>query len=362
MKHNAYVRFKDRQQGLTLMELMIAMLIGVLLLLGITSMFMSNKRVYKEQEYMSRLQENARFALDILLYDIRMAGYTGCSEDITSVSNHLNGTTDPKALLSFSNAVEGSESKGHWLPSDSTEIVSDTDPVHTTSASKMVAGTDGISIRYLDPSGIQIAEEMPQPSAELKVTKLGNLKEGDMIAVSDCNSADIMQLTQTQLTAGIGHLQHNTGDVDPPPGNATQALQKRYSTDAEIVSFISRRYYIGNGSGKGPSLYRMDNGGTPLELIEGVEQMQILYGLDTDGNKIADTYVNAANVGAGNWGNIVSVRLALLFRTSDSNNQIDKDTGSYSLLGAGGTTVSAPNDYYRRRVFTTTIQIRNRSV
>ena len=167
-----------------------------------------------------------------------------------------------------------------------------------------------------------------------------------------------MQMTEIQDSSL--HLQHNTGDADPAPGNATKDLQKRYGPDAQIVNFVSRRYYIGNGSGNGPSLYRVHNGGAPMELIEGVEQMQILYGMDTSGDQVADTYVNAADVGAANWINVVSVRLALLMRTSDQNNQIEPDTKSHSLLGAGGVTVAAANDYHRRRVFTTTIQIRNR--
>ena len=92
--------------------------------------------------------------------------------------------------------------------------------------------------------------------------------------------------------------------------------------------------------------------------------MQILYGEDTSGgDKIADTYVTGNNVTS--WANVVSVRIALLFRTIKPNAQIAPDTAIHSMLGgtvAGGATVGPMNDYYRRRVFTATVQIRNRSI
>jgi type IV pilus assembly protein PilW len=340
--------FSTKRQGFSLIELMIAMLLGILLLLSITSMFITNKRVYKEQESMSRLQENARFALETMIWDIRMAGYSGCSHDITDVVNHVNGGNNSQSIFNFSNAVEGSENNANWLPSGSTDQVAN-----------MVAGTDAITVSYLNPIGIGIAEAMPQVSAELKVTSVGNLVEGDIIAVSDCDSADIMEITQVQ-TSSL-HLQHNAGGGAPAPGNATQPLQKKYDTDAQVVSFVSRRYYIGTGAYGGPSLFRTSNGTTPQELIEGVEQMQILYGVDTDSDKIADTYLTATNVPS--WSNVVSVRLSLLFRTVEQNFQIDPDTKTYALLGGGtgGATVGPVKDYNRRRVFTTTIQIRNRT-
>lgn len=334
-------------KGFSIIELMVAMVLGLLILGGAISMLSTNKRIYSTQEMMSRLQENARFGTEILIRDIRMAGYSGCSDSISDVLNHVNGASDDDDMFNFENAVEGSESAGNWQPSNSSGGVSD-----------IVANTDAISVRYLNPLGISISSPMPNVSAELKVTSVGNLQDGDVIAVSDCDSADIMQLTAVQTASS--HLQHNTGTGTP--GNATKNLQKKYGTDAQVVNFISRRYYIGTGANGGPSLFRTHNEGTPVELIEGVEQMQLLYGVDTSGNQIANTYVDAATVSS--WDNVVSVRLSLLYRTVEENHRIDADTATHTLLGGtgnGGITVSNVGDNRRRRVFTTTIQIRNRS-
>ncbi len=68
-------RFNASQRGFTLIELMIAMLIGVFLMTGVIQIFLSAKQAYRLQENLSRLQENGRFAMDMITKDIRMAGY-----------------------------------------------------------------------------------------------------------------------------------------------------------------------------------------------------------------------------------------------------------------------------------------------
>jgi len=132
------------------------------------------------------------------------------------------------------------------------------------------------------------------------------------------------------------------------------------------------RYYIGdNGRGPGgevyPSLYRtIITPGVALvesrqELFEGVEQMHILYGVDTSGNGVPDSYVRSGDAPlsaadpAGNWSNIVSVRIAILVRTVDQHGR-DVDTNTYPVSNL---VVGPFNDNRRRRVFTTTVMVRN---
>jgi type IV pilus assembly protein PilW len=353
-----------KQKGLTLIELMIAMVIGLLLLGGTISMFISNKRVYREQENMGRLQENARFAIELLIHDIRMAGYTGCNDNASDVTNHVNGGGST-SIFDFSNAVEGSEDGGNWLPSGSTEVIG-----------SMVSGTDGISIRYLEDTGLDVIPPyMVTTSSALHTAVDSGLVPGEIVGVADCNSADVFQISNSN-PSGSGTVDHNTGTGTP--GNATKPLDKRYLGDATIVRFVSRRYYIGTGAWGGPSLFRnhfaqdkddSDSDGDTTEviqhseeLIEGVENMQILYGEDTTGDKVADTYVRADSI--TDWTNIVSVRISLLMRTIKSNPQIGEDTATHQMLGGdfgGGATIGPVNDFNRRRVFTATVQIRNRS-
>lgn len=366
---NIMMKINDKKNstGLTLMEVMIAMLIGILLLGGAVSMFISNKRIYREQEMMGRLQENARFGIDILLRDIRMAGYTGCSDDISNVENHIAGTADDDDMLNFSNAVEGSESAGNWQPSNATQVTA-----------AMLPNTDGISIRYLEDTGLEIGTPYMVTSASALHTSVDNgLAQGEIVAVADCDSADVFSISNANPD-GSGTVSHNTGTNNQGPDNATKDLQKKYLGDASLVRFISRRYYIGTGASGQPALFRYayqqdgeDSDGdgnttefieSSQELIEGVENMQLLYGEDTTGDFIADTFLDAASV--TNWSNVVSVHLGLLFRTVKENFHLEKDDKTYKVLGGtgnGGHTLANPDDHRRRRIFTTTIQIRNRS-
>ena len=129
---------EKKQQGLTLIELLIAMLIGTLLILGASSMFIANKRVYKEVDYQGRLAENARFAMEMMIRDLRMAGFIGCAVREEVVNNLA--VPDGTELLSYiskssgaiqPNSIEGSEGGANWLPSGSTDVTAG-DGVTTT--------------------------------------------------------------------------------------------------------------------------------------------------------------------------------------------------------------------------------------
>ena len=122
--HQASTSPFRRQRGLTLVELMIAMLLGLFLLGGLLQIFISSKQTYKMQEALSRLQENGRFAIDFMARDIRLAGYKGCSsiaydsstsDTILNIQDPPDPTTD--FLYDFNTAIEGFEAtstmRGH---------------------------------------------------------------------------------------------------------------------------------------------------------------------------------------------------------------------------------------------------------
>lgn len=313
-----YLKFKY-QAGLTLIELMVAMVIGLLLLMGTVSMFISNKQSYKIQEEMGRLQENARFAIDTMVGDLRMAGHVGCTDDITLLENNI--TTNAQNLLSFVNTVEGSDDAANWIPGNSTDITAN-----------MLPGTDGITIRYIEGNTLQEAD----------------LVAGDMVAGSTCNGGVVIN------AAYDGSVEYPSTGIEP-----------------SIHRFIANRYYVGLGTdvdGDGnldpediPSLFRytvdkedIDSDGNITELIsqelvEGVENMQILY-------RAGGVYKTADNT----IGQADSIRIALLMRSINQNFSEEMDTKTYDLLDKNGVNSLGPfNDYHRRRVFTTTVLIRN---
>lgn len=348
--------FPTSSRGYSLIELMVALTIGLIILGAVSTLFVGSKKGYTTQDRLARLQENARFAMQFIIRDMRLAGYYGCVDDITdqNLSNTLNGASG--FAYNASSPLEGFDSStATWYPSGV-----------TTTPSGKISGTDMMMIRMADPSAtISISKEMPNSSAELEVSSVSGFSEGDIIVVSDCSSADIMQITNVQTAAS--KLQHAPGGADatknPPwPGNSTQKLSKSYGTSgSKVMKFISRQYYIGTGASGNPALFRADNAGSGVELVDGIERLEFLFGKDTDSDNTPNTYLKAGATGlqsAVDWSSVVSVRIGILARTL---NQEDTDTNSssYDVDGDGTNDFTAPGDRHKRRTFTATVHLRN---
>lgn len=355
-------RGKIPAKGFTIVELMVAATLGLLILAGAISMFVSNKRIYTEQEEMSRLQENARFAMNMLIYDLRMAGYSGCNGSVDQVNNNITGGTDATDLF-FYEPLEGSEAAANWEPGNSTDGVS-----------TMQTGSDGITVRYLAPTDINLMNPaMTTGTNQIHTSSESGLEKGDAIAISDCASADLVIITADPATSGCSSGQVSTGPTDTcktnvthaggtpssgaEPGNAVAALSKTYDLEAELQRYITHRYYVADDPNGNPVLMRQSGFNQVNVMVEGVENMQIMYGEDTTGSdSVADTYVDANTV--ANWDNVVSVRVSMLIRSVEEYGG-DTDGATYQLLG---NSVGPFNDRRRRRVFTTTVDVRNRSL
>lgn len=363
-------RARGKQCGFSIVEMMVAVLIGLFLMAGAISMLVTSKRTYTIQEDLSRIQENARFAMEFLARDLRMAGYFGCADDLTSVFNHVNGASGG-SILDTGIPVEGYEQGDtEWRPTGSTEGVD-----------LIRAGTDAITVRYLQPLEVTVTSQMPSPSANLPISQPNDLLKGEIVAVTDCASADIFQISNPD-TPNPNHLVHNTGAGTLPgnnnsnfpdcPGAAQNCLSKQYGPpQGEIMRLAAYRYFVGNDADGNPALFRTSLAltgatptvsGTPVQLIDGVENMQITYGVDTTGDRVANEYLSADGaVGSidltnpDGWNNVVSVRIGLLLRSVEEAGP-DRDTGSYLVNGEA---IDGPNDRRRRRVFTSTILLRN---
>jgi type IV pilus assembly protein PilW len=347
-----------QERGFNLVELMVAMTIGLIILAAVSTLFVSSRTTYRAQDSMARLQENARFAMHFLTKDLRLAGYYGCMDEITPQA--INVTVNNPTSFSYNaqtpiEGLDGAAGTPSWYPSGAAAAL----PVSAA------AGSDAVALRFADPNmTVDIADEMPNTSAEIKVSSVSAFSQGDVIMISDCSSADVMQVTQVQTAST--HLQHAPGGADPAkqppwPGNATQKLQKAYGPPgAQIMHFVTRRYYVATGASGNPALFRDQNGGPGQELVEGVEMIKILYGRDTNSDRVPDRYVKAGSTdldAAEEWSSVVSVRVGVLLRTLEINT--DTDSQSYDIDGDGTNDYTAPGDRYSRRFFTSTVLLRN---
>ena len=344
-----------RMQGLTLIEAMVAITISLILLSGAITLFINNKVAYETNDNLSRLQENARFAIDFIIEDLRMAGYFGCRNSMDSVNNSIVAAAGDGTLEDTLNPLEGfDDSSLAWSPSGNTD----------TTAVNILANTDAITVRRLSGTNVVVTDASP---GQLTVEDSTGLAVNDLVGVSDCGGADLFQIT------GLA------GNVISHGALAREYISNGDANDSvnPIVStFVGVRYYIGTDDNGDPALFRevLGPGIAPLQqqLIDGVESMHIIYGVDTDNDNVPDTYVPAGDDALDSnteWGDVIAVRLSLLMRTTrpygdpqdvgDINYQLTDDT-----FVVPDDVINVPDDdtarRYKRRVFNTTVLLRNR--
>jgi type IV pilus assembly protein PilW len=346
------------QVGLSLIEIMIALLIGAFLLGGVLQIFIGSKQTYRMQENLSRLQENGRFALDFLARDIRMTGFLGCSSQAT-LTNKLNtsvlGTQSYFLYNSFDKAIEGFEAStttASWTPTINTAITSP------------LGGSDVITIRRVDDQGFKVTAHVFDTIANTSVLTLdatatsANLQSAGFLTsasppanhctisvVSDCSAAAIFQVSA--VTVSTRTLSHNTGS-GCSPDNSTNNLGKTY-VGGQVYPINTISFYVRENPNNQPSLYHRVGSNNAEELVEGIENMQITYGIDTDADGSVNQYLNAL---PGNWAQVISVRVVLTVRSIDDN--LTSTSRTYTYNGASVT------DRRLTRNFTATIALRNR--
>lgn len=302
----------DKQQGLSLIELMIAIVISSLLMAGTIQIFVNNKQTYRVQEALSRLQENGRFAMQFLTRDIRMADFWGCAGSASKVTNRVQsadgGITVPPIDMG-TGGVNGTDNTG-------------------------LNGSDSITLQGAYGSGLSIASHNVNAASFSLNTVNHGLVDGDLVLATDCNKADQFMITNansgsTVTIVGNTGVAHNNLENSGKP-----ALQY---PEGDILKVFNYGYTIKAGASGEPALFRRINS-TDQELVEGIENMQIKYGEDTDSDGTANIYRDSGAV--ANMENVVSIRITLTARTLEDN---------VSLSGGRIT-----------RAFSSTITIRNR--
>lgn len=370
-------RFGAREAGLSLVEIMVAMVVGIILVGGAFQVFLSVKQTWRVQESLSRLQENGRFATSELSRSLRSAGFFGCVPD--KVNNMLDpaGTGYSNAIFSFNRPVSGWEAAG-TAPDDEYSITSfDPDGIALSSwdddagqdllaylEDRVVPGTDVIVIKRAEVhDGVTASGNTPANATTISLTGPSGVEQGSIVLVSDCAGADAFQSTAND---NANTLTFSAGAAGGEPGNDNSAsLSHQYGPGMQIYSIAIDAYYIGISEFSGrPSLFRMRfSEGTPpdttdpgivQELVEGVDNLQLLYGEDNDDDQAVDRYVPADQV--ADWGTVSAVRAAMLI-TSPNPALVEARDAGFML---NGVEVDPPADRRQRQVFTATVALRNR--
>jgi type IV pilus assembly protein PilW len=349
---------RAHQHGFSVIELMVSVAISLLLLAGVVTMFVGSKQSYETTERLSRIQENGRYALDQIVDDLKAGGFQGCAKPNMATSraddyavNTLVPDADPTAQLMWNLPVpvQGYDASGAgvWTPALDAAInaavprpanISDVVALHVPERDAVALHLTVAQVSGVDP--LQVGVVTPAP-----------LQAGDTAMISDCAARAWFRVT---TYAG--------GVVTHAAGNQTPDLMHPFDRGAEIVRVMTVIYYIAPSTADPAvnSLWRQTATGTE-ELAEGIERLELQYGVDNaGGDGRVDQYVNADAVGAANWADVISVRIALLARSMDAYGT-DLDRETYVLLDPAAP-VGPFNDRFQRRVFTTTVALRNQVI
>ena len=332
----------SRQTGISLVEILVAMVISLFLLGGIIQVYAGNRATFAFTNSLAEIQENARFALDTMSQDLRLAGDWGCVD------------TDPDSLpIGKQRFFNVNDTLGAGNPAGYDNNLHDftgPTPVQGTNDTGL-NGSDTLIVRGGKPGKATVQSPFQaQTNNRLVTDGITSIVAGDLVLVMRCGTnqgrpeveADILRVT----------------DSTPLGGGAQRQLEfsttksQIFQNDAAVIELQTVTYTVANGASGEPALFRQEFNAAAEELIEGVDDMQILYGVDSDDDGFANQYMPANNV--ANFDNVASVRIMLLLRSVEE--RVTETPQTYTFNGV----TTTAGDTRLRQVFTATVALRNR--
>lgn len=337
-----------QQRGFGLVEVLVALVIGLLLLAGIIQIFLGSKQSYRTNDALAIVQENGRFAIDFISRDLRMAGFNPAREvcgnpvllRTEELAEGIEANRDVTATLwafavdaaDYQRMLRGTAPNPFIIGYDDYE-----DGDWADAPSNVKEGTDILVVRRI-ASGSNTVPVVTD-NAETQTLTLAHpidVAEDDTVMVlnSTCSGGAVFQVDdEIESSSQISY-----------PGDLGFDM-----TDGRVVygagSGVEERiFYI-----RDDALYRRV-GATEQLLVQGVEDMQVTYAVDSDGDGALDAY--SAGEDVDDWSDVRGVRVSLLVRSNEDNVLPETQTVAYN-----GGTVSG-TDGRLRQVFNTTVGLR----
>jgi type IV pilus assembly protein PilW len=337
---------RARHGGYTLIELVIALGIGVAILLALMILFSSNSGNQQELERAVRQLENARFAVDTLSEDVMHAGY---------FSDFNPNRADPPAVYTSPDPCATATNAQGWAQPDPAigTAIQVPRPAQGIPAATVVgcladrrASTEALVIRRA---------EVGNPIT-LATASLAGRRDNLYIQTTRCRD-EWGQVRLAAAPAAEPEKTFNLLQTDCVAGNVNNAVRR----------LLQRTYFVATcndcaGGGDGvPTLKRVemiDGQLRTTSVAEGVENLQFEFGVDTTGDGIPDTFLTSGAVPVADWQNVVSVRMHMLVRsTQPSPGHVE--TRTYQLGPNVSIAPAAMTDGFRRTLLSTTARLNN---
>ena len=317
MSRSGRRRLAGHAQGFSLLELMLAATLGVAMTTATAQLFISSSRGQAALTAQARLQESARHALDFLAHSARNAGYLGCGT-AGQLANGLNGTWGQVVEIELSTPIEAFEvTAGAGLPSRAELPVRGGAPAYKArnriNLSRLQPGSDIVVFRRAD-IGTPLARPLRDDADPIVLVDAARTLRKDSFALlSTCGQAELFHVSSVAKRGGLTTLVRAPGGglFDNRSGTALRPGNIPYGSDtaprgAAAALAITEMYFVARhpASPVGetlPSLWRKTSTAAPAELVPGIVDLQLLFGIDTtptDDARAPNRYVPGAAVGA----------------------------------------------------------------
>ncbi len=375
------------QLGLTLIELMVSIVIGLVVVGAVTYLYMGSRGAYRGNEALARIQEAGRFGLESISRDVRRAGALGCG------SLAAAGTPGAVAFNVIAPALSGLNNIGPAFAVGGSLGATPPDYAAPTGwpGAAWVApttppywGGDVLTLQVTSGSPVRVTGNPDTAAATIPIADntlpgpagTANFKAGDFVLLANCASATVFTVSAAPAVAAPSALQWSAlGAAALPPLNQPGTAGFGFDSHATVQHFDVVTYYLGVIPGSvtaafpqgRPALYRysMQCGCAAEEVVENIEDMDVVYGVSAPGASMATGSFEHANLlAAADWANVISVRVSLL-AVGDQNGAAPSgqtilfrtdpaQTNSSTLLATTAT------DTRLRQTFTATAAIRDR--
>ena len=359
----------NRERGVSLIELMIAMTLGLLLLAGLVTLFTNSSQAQRELQRTAQQIENGRYAIDTLTQDLHHAGFYGQYYGFTTGTTVPDACVLPRAELTPALVYPVQAVRAANLTTRPASPGSDCGTWFTSA--NLQPGSDVLVIRR----------------AQTSVLAVGSKSVSNMVYI---------QANTTSFELQRGDNTNITSTSTARAGTAATIKKKDGVTAAEIRKYVTHIYFVSPCSipagGGTICTGSSDDGGKPIPTLkrleldvdssgsrafnvapiaEGIEFVKYEFGIDNSpstanattgriGDGAPDTYINTTP-SAADIGNIVTARVFLLARNTESSTAYT-DTKTYSLGSVAALTWTPPaNNSYKRHAYSSEVRLVNLS-
>lgn len=327
------IQFKNlirNKNGFTIMELLVAISIGLFLLGAMSKIFFDSKSTIRSQTNSAKMFDDANVSLFSMQNEIASAGFRGCNSGLVAKATKENFFSSAGTANYFNKSVfmEGSQGTGSGFNPAINAAISSLSP---SPNNKM----DVLTIRTANTEPSVTTTDQSSPANPLAVSSV-NVKANDLAIITNCSSSSLFRVASV------------SGSTQVTPAGA---LSTTFPIGSQLYKYSTITYYVGSDN----VLYKVVNNENPSPIADNVEKFSVLYGINTDnkGDSV-NKYVFASSV--GDFTKVLSVRIGLVLKSNDINTLgTSKSTYSYKFNGI----TTTPNDGKMRKVFYTTVTLRN---